>query len=97
MTGSAPTSRNLDPRRRRALFRAWRRGTREMDLLLGRFADAYIAELSDRDLAGFEALLEAPDGELFAWITGQEAVAAEYATPIYRAIVAFHAGGHEQD
>jgi antitoxin CptB len=90
MTGTARSSDGLDPRRRRALFRAWHRGTREMDLLLGRFADAYIGDLSDTDLAAFEALMEVPDRDLFAWVTGREEVAANYRTPLYRAIVAFH-------
>ena len=39
MTGTPRTSADLDPRRRRLLVRAWRRGIREMDLILGGFAD----------------------------------------------------------
>jgi antitoxin CptB len=97
MTGTSRSSADLDPRRRRALFRAWHRGTREMDLLLGRFADAHIGALSDRDLADFEALMEAPDGDLFAWVTGRAPVAASHATPLFAAIVEFHATRHEQD
>ncbi|MBA3518669.1 MAG: succinate dehydrogenase assembly factor 2 [Rhizobiales bacterium] len=97
MTGSARSSDGLDPRRRRALFRAWHRGTREMDLLLGRFADAYIEALSEADLAHLEALMEVPDRDLFAWVTGRDPVAANYETPLYRALVAFHATRHEQD
>jgi antitoxin CptB len=91
MTGTSRSSAGLDPRRRRILFRAWRRGTREMDLLLGRFADAHIANLDEGDLAALEQLMEVPDGDLFAWVTGREPVAADYATPLYRSIVAFHA------
>lgn len=90
MTGSARSGSDLDPRRRRVLFRAWRRGMREMDLLLGGFADAHIAELGDHDLADFEALMEVPDPELFAWITAGDPAAEEYRTPVFRAIVAFH-------
>ena len=71
MTGTSRTSADLDPRRRRALFRAWHRGTREMDLLLGPFADAHIAPLGDHDLADFEALMEVPDDELYTWIVGR--------------------------
>ncbi len=97
MTGSARSSDGLDPRRRRALFRAWHRGTREMDLLLGRFADAYIEALSEADLAHFEALMEVPDRDLFAWVTGREPVAANCQPPLYRTLVAFHATRHEQD
>lgn len=95
MTGTGRTSNGLDPRRRRLLFRAWRRGTREMDLLLGRFADSHIADLSEHDLADFEALMDVPDDLLFAWITGGELVAAGYATPLLSAIVSFHAAKHD--
>ena len=45
MTGTTRSSSDLDPRRRKALFRSWHRGTREMDLVLGRFADAEIGSL----------------------------------------------------
>ena len=65
---------------------------RETDLILGRYADAHIAELSDHDLADFEALMEVPDQDVLAWVTGTEPVADDYATPVFRAIVAFHAG-----
>lgn len=97
MTGSSRSSDGLDARRRRALFRAWRRGTREMDLLFGPFADAHIGNLGDHDLAGFEALLEAPEGDAFAWLTRREPVPAAHDTPLFRAILAFHAARHEQD
>jgi antitoxin CptB len=91
MTGSQVSSDSLDPRRRRALFRAWHRGTREMDLLLGRFADAHIGNLSDHDLADFEALIELPDGDLFDVITGSAPVAAPHRTQVLNAVISFHA------
>lgn len=90
ITRSAQSSEPLDPRRRRLLFRAWRRGIREMDLILGRFADARLASLSERDLADMEMLMNVPDQDLFAWITGAAPVAANYDTPVFRAIVDFH-------
>ena len=90
MTGTTRSSDGLDPRRRRALFRAWHRGMREMDLLLGRFADAYIADLTDADLRDFEALMDVPDRDVLAWLTGEALVAANYATPVYRALQQFH-------
>ena len=95
MTGTQRSSDGLDPRRKRALFRAWHRGTREMDLLLGRFADAYMDELSEPDLTDFEALMEVPDRDLFAWVTGQEPVAANYNTQVYAEIVRYHAGARK--
>ena len=64
----------LDERRRKLKFRAWRRGFREMDLLMGSFADAHLAGLSDDDLSEFERLLSTPDWEVYAWLSGQKAV-----------------------
>jgi antitoxin CptB len=85
-------SDKLDVRRRRLLFRAWRRGTREMDLILGRFAEARLAELSESDVAELERLMDVPDQDLFAWVSGAAPPAANYDTPVLRAIVAFHGG-----
>ena len=90
MTGSARSSADLDPRRRRILFRAWHRGTREMDLLMGRFADAHIDRLDDAELDIFEALIEVPDRDLFAWLTDAAPVPDNYDTPLYRSVKAFH-------
>ena len=89
MTGTRRSSSDLDPRRRRALVRAWRRGTREMDLVLGGFADAYIDVLSDSEMAAFEALLSAPDTILFQWVTGEAPVPETYDTALFRRIRAF--------
>lgn len=90
MTGSTRTSEGLDPRRRRALYRAWRRGTREMDLLMGRFADAEISLFDEAELLEFEALIEVPDRDLFAWIAGKAETAANYDTKVFRRLKAFH-------
>ncbi len=57
-----------DARRRRAGFRANHRGTKEMDWLLGKFADAKLAGMSDLDLALFEKLIQLPDPDLQTWI-----------------------------
>ena len=90
MTGTTRTGEGLDPSRRRALYRSWRRGTREMDLLMGRFADAEIDRFTDEEFAQFEALIEAPDRDLFAWIVEKEAIPADYDTEIFRRLKAFH-------
>ena len=79
MTGSTRSSGGLDDRRKRLLFRCWHRGTREMDLILGRFADAEIANLSDGDLAELERLIDVPDPDLYAALTGDKPLAPEYA------------------
>ena len=59
-------------RRKRLKFRAWHRGTREMDLLLGSFADAHIPGFSDAELDEFERLLENSDPDLYNWVSGRE-------------------------
>ena len=83
MSGSALTSAALDERRRRILFRAWRRGVREMDLIMGRFADANLPTMSEDELAEFEGLLDIPDPEIMAWIIGAEEPPREFQTPLF--------------
>ena len=76
MTGLVRSSADLDPRRRRILFRAWHRGIREMDLLFGRYMDAHVRAMSDDELDEIEALMRLPDQELLKWIDGREATPA---------------------
>ncbi|NWG52249.1 MAG: succinate dehydrogenase assembly factor 2 [Hydrogenophilaceae bacterium] len=80
----------LDDRRKKLHFRAWRRGFREIDLILGRFADAHLAGLDEAALDEFEALLGVPDQIAYAWILGQEAPAAAHDTATLARIRRFH-------
>jgi antitoxin CptB len=95
VTGTRISSEGLDTRRRRLLFRSWHRGIREMDLVLGRFADAQIAQLSEAELDDYERLLEIPDQPFFAWVSGAEAVPTEHDTAMFRRLREFHASGAE--
>jgi antitoxin CptB len=90
MSGLQRSSNDFDPRRKKVLFRAWHRGMREMDLIMGRFAESRLDRMSDAELDLFEALIEVPDRDLLAWITGREAVPANYDTAVFRALKAFH-------
>jgi len=83
MSGNSLSSAGLDERRRRMLFRAWRRGMREMDLVMGSFADANLPAMSEAELDEFERLLDAPDPELLAWITGESPVPEAFDTPLF--------------
>lgn len=65
-------------RRKRLTFRSWHRGTKEADMLLGRFADVHLATLDDGQLDRYEALLENPDPDLYAWVTELRPVPAEF-------------------
>lgn len=90
MSVSQTADIDLDARRRRAQFRAWHRGMREMDLIMGRFADAQMSSLTEAEIAAFEALLEAQDQDVFSWLTGEVIVPAEYDTDLFRKMLAFH-------
>ncbi len=90
MTGSTRSSEGLDARRRRLLFRSWRRGMREMDLIMGPFADAQIAALTSAELTEYERLLDVPDTEFYAWIVGERPVPADFDTTLLRTLRAFH-------
>ena len=58
----------LEIRRRRLAWRAWHRGTRELDLMLGRYADATLASMGEAELHRFEEFLAVADPELHSWI-----------------------------
>jgi antitoxin CptB len=90
MTGSQRSSADLDPRRRRILFRSWHRGMREMDLIMGQFADQHIDTLTDEDLDEFERLIEVPDRDLLGWLTGEIETPGNYDRPVFRKVKAFH-------
>ena len=93
MTGTTRSTAGLEPRRKKALYRAWHRGTKEMDLVLGPYADAHIGDLSDADLAEFERLLDLPDVDMFGWFTNPERTPAEHATALVDHIRTFHLDG----
>lgn len=76
-------------RLKRLRFRAWRRGFREIDLILGGFADAHGEELAEAELVDFEALLEAADQDVYAWIIGQAEIPDAYRTPLMARLKAF--------
>ena len=95
MTGSTRSSDGLDDRRKRLLFRCWHRGTREMDLLLGRFADAEIATLGEAELAELERLLEIPDPDLYAALTGDTPLSGEFTSALFGRIKAVRAVDHD--
>lgn len=57
-------------RLKRLTMRSWRRGTKEMDLILGPYADAKLARMDPAALDGFEAILDENDQDLYLWVTG---------------------------
>jgi antitoxin CptB len=81
----------MDDRRKKLRFRAWRRGFREIDLIMGGFADRRLLELDEAGLDAFERLLDAPDQDVYLWITGQAAAPPAYDTPTLARLRAFQA------
>ncbi len=79
----------LERTRKRLHYRAWHRGTKESDLLLGRFADAHLATMTAEQLADFEQVLDRIDPELMDWFTGREPVPANLRSPVLDQLMSF--------
>jgi antitoxin CptB len=79
-----------DPRLKKIRFRAWRRGFREADLILGAFADEQLSQLTAAELDAFETLLDQPDHDLYGWIIGREPAPADLQGPMLKRLQAFH-------
>lgn len=73
-----PGDETAEARIKRLRLRSWRRGIREMDLILGGFADGALAALPEPEIALYDALLRENDHDLYAWITGRVAPPAQY-------------------
>lgn len=87
-SGTTRSSEGLDHRRRKLLFRSWHRGMREMDLILGGFADARIGDLTEAELDQYEQLLELQDADLLNWVTGGQPAPEALDTPLLKKIQA---------
>ncbi|MCA0423970.1 MAG: succinate dehydrogenase assembly factor 2, partial [Proteobacteria bacterium] len=62
----------LSPRLKRIIYRANHRGMRELDMLIGQFADRRAASFNEAEADIFEALMAVEEPDLMAWITGQQ-------------------------
>lgn len=74
---------------KRLRFRAWRRGFREHDFIMGAFADQHAAALDDAGLEEFQRLLDLPDWDVYYWLIGQRPVPPEHDGPVFRLIQSF--------
>ncbi|HYC04613.1 MAG TPA: succinate dehydrogenase assembly factor 2 [Azospirillaceae bacterium] len=71
-------------RRKRLIFRSWHRGTREMDLLMGSFADRHVPGFDVGQLDRYEAFLHLSDPDVYNWITGHEPVPPEHDNDVFQ-------------
>jgi antitoxin CptB len=81
-----------ETRLKRVRLRAWRRGFREADLILGPFADSHAGAMTTEELDRFEELLDQPDPELFAWVIGAEPVPPRFDHDVMARLRAFRPG-----
>lgn len=90
MSGTEISSEGLDLRLRKLKFRLWHRGIREMDLVMGGFADAELMNLGHEQLTEVERWLDIPDQQMFAWVNGSETPPPDLDTPLFRKLRTFH-------
>ena len=76
-------------RRKRLLFRSWHRGTRESDLILGRFADTHLGGFDEAQLDHYEALLDCADADIFDWVSGRTPPPPEHDNDVSRLLLAY--------
>lgn len=81
----------IEIRRKRLRFRSWHRGTKEADVILGRFANLHLEEFDAADLDLFEQLLERSDPEIFDWASGRVPLPPELDNRVTRLLVSFTA------
>lgn len=84
----SPPDETLEARRRKLRFRSWHRGTREMDLVLGPFADRALGGFDSAALDQYESLLSEEDPDIFDWVTRRSAPPPEADSPVLRLLLA---------
>ena len=87
----------IEHRRRRALYRATHRGTKELDWLVGRYAEARLPAMNDREMDLFEQFLAVPDPELHAWIMTPQTLDGSAFSEVIHALRAYHKMGAADD
>src|SRR3546814_6803299 len=84
-------------RRKRLRFQSWHRGTKESDLILGRFADRYLETFDAAELSAYERLLDYPDPEIFDWVSGRVPLPVELESPVTRLLMKFNVAEEKVD
>lgn len=78
---------NIENKRKRLIYRSWHRGTREMDLIMGSFADRNVPGFQEAELGQYEAILELSDPDLYNWISGVEAAPANIVDGVFEKLL----------
>jgi len=85
-----PVEDNISIKRKQLIFRSWHRGTREIDLLLGRFADAHLPAFNEAQLAEYDRFLNNSDPDIYNWLTRQEPVPPSEESGAVKLLMAFY-------
>lgn len=75
--------------KKRLIFRSWHRGTREIDLLLGRFADLHLPDFTAEQVALYDRMLKNSDPDLYNWMTGNEPIPPAEDHEVLQMLVSF--------
>jgi antitoxin CptB len=86
---SAAARTDIEALRRKLAFRAWHRGTREADLLVGSFADRYLPGFDQTSLLQFESLLQENDPDIYDWMLGLQTPPSEHQNPVGQLLCQF--------
>ena len=81
---------NISINRKRLAFRSWHRGTREIDLLLGRFADAHVPDFDAEQLDMYDRFLNNSDPDIYNWISRAEPVPPAEDNAVVQLLLAFY-------
>ena len=84
------TLETRENKRKRLIFRSWHRGTREMDLILGAFADQYVSHFTKEELDLYQELLTIPDPDLYDWVSGRVTVPANSMNPLIEKLLDYY-------
>lgn len=79
---------NIEHTRKRLIFRSWHRGTKEMDLLMGSFADQHVPTFTREELSHYDDILKQNDPDLYIWIMGTEQPPSNIVTPVLERLIA---------
>lgn len=79
---------DIEKRKKRLIFRSWHRGTKEMDLIMGSFADKYVPDFSESELESYELILDHSDPELYDWISKKKKPPANMIDDVFALLLA---------
>ena len=82
-------SKNIEDKRKRLIFRSWHRGTQEIDLILGRFAEVQLPDFNEAQLDLYDKFLQNNDPDIFNWISGKELIPQSESNEIVLLIMKF--------